>query len=1216
MASEESFLSIDSYDTALCIIPPKHLWPPVDQLRSVYDPAYKKWPPHINLVYPFVSVHDLPRASELIVSRFQEIGGVAELNVRLDTASGFINKKVTFFIQDRDPSRSLELTNLRSTILDSLQPGHHPDARQMHMTVGQSKELNSPLSKYIMEKKIGLLPPLEWTVDKLYVLVRDKDKTQIDEGISSQMKIWGEINLTSLTLLKTPNPTSFYEDERTNDPADAELGVISGYRPLSRPPYTFSQAEHKWIPQRISLDTEPLESAPGTLAISSYNVQAEFQCPPTRARYPIIIQNLLERSALADVLVLQEVTDDFLSHLCKDKTIRENYPFFSNGPPDQIDIEPLPYHTNVVVLSKWPFSWDLLAFPSSRRSSAIVQFSNIGIQEEGVFLPIILFAVHLTSGLTNNSIEKKQQELLSILKYIPNTHLWNPWILAGDFNITTSVYTIETAVKRKEISSSSEATLSKLEAMFTQAGLVDSWTSACIQYGDSVELDRSQHDAKALGGERGATFDPTVNDLAANAVCSDFHKRPQRYDRILVRGKDFTVVGFNMFGQRMGPLEANVNTDTNSDGSDEQVSYGSDHWGIRCLVKISRDMLAELLDIPVIIPENLDPASSPLSHIGELAACLSTQPEFPSEVDIALRETALNLLKEVILQGDDSSTRGLPAFVIVPVGTYGLGVWTTTSDIDCLCIGPISSKTFFALAVQRLRKAASRGIKILRRVDAHFGTVLELEVGHIKVDLQYCSAVSIAETWPNALTLPPTDPIFKLSPSVLAQLKPMRDLYYLLRTVPDLAAFKLAYLLIKCWAKRRGIYAAKFGYLGGIQIAILLSRVCKLLSQDGRPVNAPTILATFYSHYAIFNWEEDMVFDPFFHKELRYFRTAQEPMAVLGFYGPSLNTTQTATIATVHAISKEFRRANELLSRREMTWTQFLGEDTDSVEFLDAYKMYIKITAQFWGTSFAKGNIFVDWLESRCIPLLVDLSKQVPHVNPRIWPARFVRQDAAEEDTEYEGHYIVGLEMRNAQGQPLTKEETRAGLERVQATLRKFETQVRSDSKYFDPKSCWMGATVVPKPKLGELRLDDRDWAKYTVEAEDADIGDSEFWASVETEEPGESRTRRESPARLPSKPAYEGKFRSASDVLNRLRWDQAMDSSDYIVGYEDRFSGVMERSVDSWKSETTHEEFIPEHRIVYFKRKSDGAIVWDKEQRRDEIFGSGVTSLIRQPRG
>ncbi len=51
---EASTLSIGSYETALCIVPPRQLWAPVDRLRALYDKAYEKWPPHVNLVYPFV----------------------------------------------------------------------------------------------------------------------------------------------------------------------------------------------------------------------------------------------------------------------------------------------------------------------------------------------------------------------------------------------------------------------------------------------------------------------------------------------------------------------------------------------------------------------------------------------------------------------------------------------------------------------------------------------------------------------------------------------------------------------------------------------------------------------------------------------------------------------------------------------------------------------------------------------------------------------------------------------------------------------------------------------------------------------------------------------------------------------------------------------------------------------------------------------------------
>jgi poly(A) polymerase Pap1 len=111
------------------------------------------------------------------------------------------------------------------------------------------------------------------------------------------------------------------------------------------------------------------------------------------------------------------------------------------------------------------------------------------------------------------------------------------------------------------------------------------------------------------------------------------------------------------------------------------------------------------------------------------------------------RATALSLLRRIVLgsSDDDNSAMSDIPMVIVPVGSYALGVWTTESDIDCLCIGTISSKTFFKLARQRLAKAQDQGVHVLRKVEANTGTMLELSVNGVAMDLQYCPAARVVE---------------------------------------------------------------------------------------------------------------------------------------------------------------------------------------------------------------------------------------------------------------------------------------------------------------------------------------------------------------------------------------------------------------------------------------------------------------------------------------
>lgn len=56
----------------------------------------------------------------------------------------------------------------------------------------------------------------------------------------------------------------------------------------------------------------------------------------------------------------------------------------------------------------------------------------------------------------------------------------------------------------------------------------------------------------------------------------------------------------------------------------------------------------------------------------------------------------------------------------------------------------------------------------------------------------------------------------------------------------------------------------------------------------------------------------------------------------------------------------------------------------------------------------------------------------------------------------------------------------------------------------------------------------------------------------------------------------------------------------------------MMEMDVSAWKggvADVTDEEWIPQHRIMYFRMKGDeeGRRVWDRATRLDRLFGSGV---------
>ena len=239
------------------------------------------------------------------------------------------------------------------------------------------------------------------------------------------------------------------------------------------------------------------------------------------------------------------------------------------------------------------------------------------------------------------------------------------------------------------------------------------------------------------------------------------------------------------------------------------------------------------------------------------------------------------------------------------------------------------------------------------------------------------------------MRLPESDPTFYLPIQSLGKLAPFRDLDYLKRTIPDLATFRIAHRFIRAWATQRGIYSSKFGYLGGIHITLMLSRVCKLLFRDAGAVTAADIICTFFHHYANFDWEAQMVFDPFFYKKQpRQHQPAREPLVILGLHAPRVNVAHTASFPSARTVIEELKRADRLTSGANTAWSEIIGNSGTewaasgrpgaANEFLGSYNSYIKINVQYWGVSLIKGIALVGWLESRCVPLLVGMFSERP----------------------------------------------------------------------------------------------------------------------------------------------------------------------------------------------------------------------------------------------
>lgn len=731
ITSSSFVIPTKSHDTALCIIPPNTSCGDVDRLRELYDNAYGSWPAHINLIYPFVTPESLPQAQQQIQAQLDRSLDPSEpRTVTLDEAGLFKHRSnSTVFLQETRSGPNPCLQTLRSMALQAL--GHKNTAANLHLTIGQTTN-NTLFSQQFLLAKARLLPSIDFGVGALAILVRERTA---DANSTHRMRLWGVINVAQpdqAWIPRTPEHWLLQLPQRpvgisTRDSNDEESGsadqTISSHGVQTGQTYHYEPRDDKW--SICTVDDGNHEKGE-KFSIASYNVLIDSEYPPTQDRDPHLVQTILSKSASANILVLQEVSDDFLSYMLSDAEVQRRYPFTSHAPPNQPDIGPLSNLRNIVILSSQSFDWKFVPFREKHKGALVARFP----QATTLGSDLIVAGVHLTAGLTDGSVAAKNDQLQNLTSYLTRHHPEEPWIIAGDFNLATSMHTINSALEDKSTSTQTVAALSTIETTMSELGLVDAWTVAHVEGTDELFISITD---ELFEGEEGATFDPRNNLLAATTSGTSKY-RPQRYDRVLVRSqKKLRVSSFNHFGLPQDINGAHV--------------VPSDHSGVRAtLVIMEAAEIAQAGNVLRPSVKHIRP-SSPLADANKVLVTLSSHHMLPTKEEFQQRQASFALLKQVVSKAserDHTLTPDIP-MVIVPVGSYALDVWTSESDVDCLCIGTISSKTFFKLARHRLLKAAGQGVQILRKVEAGTGTMLELTVNGVAMDLQYCPAARVVD---------------------------------------------------------------------------------------------------------------------------------------------------------------------------------------------------------------------------------------------------------------------------------------------------------------------------------------------------------------------------------------------------------------------------------------------------------------------------------------
>jgi RNA 2',3'-cyclic 3'-phosphodiesterase len=163
--------SLITHQTAMCLLPPEKYWQEIQSIRSIHDKAYRRWMPHINLIYPFFPEADFDQIRERLEVIFQNMSPFV---IEFDASSvNYFKQKgqeCTFHLRPKETQRIAELHDILMNELFKDKMNSTPF--EAHLTLGQTTK--SRISDIMIEMK-AKWSPIKFTIDRISMISRGND---------------------------------------------------------------------------------------------------------------------------------------------------------------------------------------------------------------------------------------------------------------------------------------------------------------------------------------------------------------------------------------------------------------------------------------------------------------------------------------------------------------------------------------------------------------------------------------------------------------------------------------------------------------------------------------------------------------------------------------------------------------------------------------------------------------------------------------------------------------------------------------------------------------------------------------------------------------------------------------------------------------------------------------------------------------------------------